>query len=218
MNPNPLPLTLWGNKPVAAPEAFSAGNAHWDFVANGQPFVLAVRDTMVVRVELQDTAPPASAVPVYVAFHGVGALSKRPYIFTGSVLLADTSAVDISNPDFRNDGSEPVVITDLTVSVGGEVDNADPTGAIGRIRIGVRQVGNGTQANWFSGPQNLVPPAPRPQATLLGLTTGRAVVHQFPGDGLFWEPGEGITAEVRALVDDLEAVLCLAFAGYITVT
>lgn len=218
MNPNPLPLTLWGNKVVAAPEAFSAGNAHWDFIANGQPFVLAVRDTMIVRVGLQDTAAPATPVPVDVAFHGIGALSKRPYIFTGHILLAAPGDVDISNPDFRNDGSEPVIITDLTVTVSAITGSSDPTGAIGRIRIGIKQVGNGTQANWFSGPQNLVPPAPRPQATLLGLTTGRAVVHQFPGDGLYWEPGEGITAEVRATVNNLTAVLCLGFAGYIMVT
>jgi len=218
MNPQFLPLTIWGSKPVAAPEAFSAGNAHWDFVATGEPYVLAVRDTMIVRVQLQDAAVPSAAVPVNVAFHGIGALSRRPYILTGQVQLSDLSAVDLSTPDFTNSGSEPIVITDLTVAVGAQLDADDPTGAIGRIRIQIRQIGNGTQASWFVGPVAGVPPVPYPQATLLGVTTGRAIVHQFPGAGMIWQPGEGVTAEVRALVDDLGAVLCLGMLGFIMVT
>jgi hypothetical protein len=145
-------------------------------------------------------------------------LSKRPYILTGQTQLTTLGSVDISSVDFRNDGSEPLIITDMTVSVSAEVGANDPTGAIGRIRISVRQVGNGTQSYWFQGPTNLVPFAPYPQATLMGVTTGRAVVHQFPGDGLFWEPGEGITAEIKTTINNLPAVLCLAFSGYITVT
>lgn len=218
MNPTTLPLPLWGNKAVAAPEPFSFGNAHWDFVESGQPFILAVRDTMIVRVELQDAAAPASGVPVNVAFHGMGTLSRRPYIFTGETILTALGVVDLNTVDFRNDGSEPVLITDLTVTVGGEVDDVDPTGDINRIRISIRQVGHGTQSAWFIGPQAAVPPIQRTQATLLGVTTGRAVVHRFPGYGLLWEPGEGITAEAQSLVADLPVVLCLAFAGYIMVT
>ncbi len=218
MNPEPLPLTLWGNKAVAAPEAFSFGNAHWDFIANGQPFVLAVRDTLVVRVQLQDASPPSSAVPVNVAFHGIGMLSRRPFIFTGSVLLDSDGAIDFSTVDFRNDGSEPVIITDLTITVSGEVEDSDPTGDISRVRISIKQVGNGTNAQWVIGPSAAVPPIVRAQATLFGVTTGRAVVHQIPGAGLFWAPGEGITAEITSAVDDLTSVLCLGFAGYIMVT
>ena len=71
---------------------------------------------------------------------------------------------------------------------------------------------------WFVGPASAIPPLSRMQATLIGVTTGRAVVHQFPGAGLYWAPGEGITAEITSLVDGLESVLCLAFAGYIMVT
>jgi hypothetical protein len=216
MNREPLPLTLWGNKVVAAPEAFSAGNAHWDFVACGQPLVLAVRDTFQIRVQLQDASDPSDAVPVAVAFHGIGALSHRPYILTGSVQLETTQPLDFTSPDFTNSGSEPILITDMTVTVGAAIDQSDPTGAIGRIRIKIRQVGNGTQADWFVGPQNIN--APYPQATLLGLSTGRAVVHQFPGDGMIWNPGEGVTVDVRALVDELPDVLCIGMAGYIMVS
>lgn len=218
MNPIPLPLTAWGNKVVAAPEAFSSGNAHWDFIETAQPYVLAVRDTMVVRLQLRDAAAPSTPVPVTVTFHGVGMLSRRPFIFTGSVQLSTIDPVDMSTVDFRNDGSEPVVITDLTMTVGAELGANSPAGDINRVRLSIRQVGNGTQAAWFAGPVAAVPPAPFMQATLLGLSTGRAVVHQFPGLGLHWEPGEGITAEITSLVANNPNVLCLAFAGYIMVT
>lgn len=216
MNSQLLPLPLWGNKPVAAAESVSSGTSHWDFVANGQPFVLSARDTLLITVALNDVVDPPSAVPVNVAFTGFGMLSHRPYLLNSQVELATIVPVNLTTVDFRNDGSEPIVITDMTVNVAGEIENVNPTGSIGRVSIQVRQVGNGTNANWFDGP--LVGPGMRMQATLLGVTSGRAVVHQFPGDGLIWEPGEGITVEAQLLAPNDTSRLTLAFSGYIMVT
>lgn len=215
MNPLMLPLPLWGNKKVAAPDPFSSGNAHWDFVESCQPFVLSTRDTLQVSVQLQG-ADPDVAVPVDVAFHGIGGATKRPYLLSGSALIDDLNPTVLSTVDFRNDGVEPIVVTDMTAAVGALVDDVDPTGLIGRLRINVKQSGNGTNADWFVGPKTPVT-LPNMQATLLGVTTGRAIVHRFPGDGLIWEPGEGITVEAQPRVDNTNTVLCLALAGNIMV-
>lgn len=219
MNPDFLPLPVWGNQQVAGSPAFSEGDSHWDFVANGQPFVLSARDTLVVKLQLQRLPASLNHVAVNVVFTGIGMLSRRPYLFNGETLLTDLTETDMSTVDFRNDGSEPIAITDMTVNVGPDSNNANPQGDIGRVRINVKQVGNGTNAEWFRGPVTPVA-IPNMQATLLGLTTGRAVVHQFPGDGFLWEPGEGLTIETAALnaPAGFNSVLCLALAGYLMVT
>ena len=58
-------------------------------------------------------------------------------------------------------------------------------------------------------------------ASLLGVRSGRAVVHQFPGDGLIWEPGEGIDLRIQGF-PDLEEIpnvdVNIALTGYITIT
>jgi hypothetical protein len=143
-------------------------------------------------------------------------LSKRPYFLNSQVQLTDVVPVNMTTVDFRNDGSEPIVVTDMTMNVAGEIENVDPTGSIGRVSIQIRQIGNGTNANWFDGPP--VGPGMRMQGTLLGVTSGRAVVHQFPGDGLIWEPGEGITLEAQLLAPNTTSRLTVAFSGYIMVT
>ncbi len=106
----------------------------------------------------------------------------------------------------------------MAVHVAAELGTANPEGNINRVRINIRQVGNGTNAQWFSGPQVPVP-IDLMQATLMGPTTGRAVVHEFPGDGLLWEPAEGITVATRNIGGDqnFDSVLVLALLGYIMV-
>lgn len=218
MNAQFVPMPLWGNKVVAAPEPISLGNAHWDLVQNGAPVVLSARDTMIVTVMLNDaSAPSLGGVPVNFCATGFGMLSRRPYFMDSQVVLDDLSRTDFSTVDFRNDGLEPIIITDLTMTVSAEVQDTTPVGVIGRVSLNIRQVGNGTGANWFSGPQTPVA-IPLMPATMLGLTSGRAVVHQFPGDGLVWNPGDGMTVETQSRVQDGEAILVLAMAGYLMVT
>jgi hypothetical protein len=217
MNSFPLPVPVWGNKAVAAPEAFSASNAHWDLVQNSRPFVMAARDTVEVQVRLRDAADPAAAVPVDVVLHGFGMLSKRPYILNGHRDVANLTLTALGTVDFRNDGSEPIVITDVTANVGGLLNSIDPLGNINRVSINIRQRGNGTGSWWFIGPTAPPVVVAQMQATLLGVTAGRAVVHQLPGDGLIWNPGDGMTILTRAAVADLAGVLCIGFAGYIMV-
>lgn len=207
----------WGNKATATPNPADEGTAHWDFVANGQPFTLSARDTLIVRVALQVAGQ--AAIPVTVTFLGIGAASRRPYILQGQANLADLSPTDLSTVDFRNDGLEPIIITDMQVQVAGQ-SAAAPAGILANLRINVKQVGNGTNTWWFAGPTAPVNQS-LAQASLVGLTTGRAVACQLPGDGFIWEPGEGMTFEVQPRVDfsglASPAVLCVGLAGYIMV-
>lgn len=219
MNRDFLPVPIWGTKVVAPPPPIAFNNSTWDFVANGQPFVLSARDTMQVQVVLNTAAAPgaAAARPINVIFTGFGMLSKRPYLMNGQVNLEDLQQTTLTTVDFRNDGTEPIVITDVSVNVGAALDAADAQGDITELSINIRQVGNGTNAEWFIGPQTPVP-IPNMPAQLMGLTTGRAVVHEFPDGGLLWEPGEGITVNTQRIgTADFDSRLALALAGYIMV-
>lgn len=221
MNPRFLPVPVFGNKSTAAPEPASSATAHWDFVANGQPFVMSARDTLVVRVQLQVVpASTGAKLTANVTFEGIGTMSRRPYILNGQIDLDDLAAIDIPTANFRNDGVEPIAITDMTVNLSGP-DLSSPQGFVSNLRFNVTQVGNGTGVRWFSGP---VAPVniQLAQATLAGVTTGRALVHQFPGDGFIWEPGEGLTLQAQPRVNNLldggnPVVLCLGLCGYIMV-
>jgi len=217
MNPQFLPLPVWGNKVVAAADVVSFATSAWSFVENSRPFLLSARDTLMVQVRLDVAANPnpGSEIPVNVTFTGFGALSKRPYILNSQILMNKANfAMPMTSDDFRNDGVEPIVITDMTVNVGAALDASDATGDISQVSINVRHVGNGTNATLFNGPAALswCP------AQLLGLTTGRAVVHEFPGDGLIWEPNEGITVFAEALGSaTFASVLCLGLGGYLMI-
>lgn len=211
MNPQFLPIPIWGNKPVAAPPQVSFGTSAWDFDV---PFVLSSRDSMIVEVQLGET--PASARQVTVAFEGIGLTSGRVYKIGTTREVSDATRTTLSTLSFRNDGSEAIVLSKGAVNVSAEADDADPTGDIRVLNINVKQVGNGTNASWFQGPITIgsdLMPAP-----LWGITSGRAVVHRFPGDGLIWEPGEGIGLELLGLTDDPPNVdVHVGLSGYITI-
>lgn len=219
MNAQFVPVPLWGNLCVAPPQSIATGISHWNLVENGNPFILSARDTLVVTVQLNDAT--LADYPANLVLAGIGAISKRPYLFNSEVVITGPQRTNLNSVDLRNDGIEPVVITDITVTAGPTLTSTDPTGNISALSINIVQSGNGTGNKWFIGPQTPPPPIPLMPAQLLGFSTGRAVVHQFPGDGLLWNPGDGISVEVqtRALRDrDSTPVLCLALGGNIMVT
>ena len=230
MNAIPIPIPAWSNKVVAAPDVNSLAMSTWDFVASGsRPPVLAKQDTFQVDVACTDdpaiqTVDPAHPLDVTVTFTGFGLMSKRPYLFSGTLhLTSQNTRKSISASNFRNDGNEPIIITDMTVLVGPQVINDQPPvflqGDIRRVALNVRQVGSGTGSWWFSGPQNtsLCP------AQLLGITTGRVVVHQFPGVGQLFGPADGMTVMMQMLhaldpQSDQLTPIDIGFVGYIMVT
>jgi hypothetical protein len=201
MNRASLPAPLWGNKVVAGNDMINFGTSAWRFsegrfVDQGGSFILSTRDTL--RVTARVLAPVeenVGALPVTVSFTGYGLQSCRPYILSStSNLTNDGQVVDLDVDDYRNDGGEPIMITDMTASIAGDTvnTNLDLTGNIYRLQLQVSQAGNGTNQDWFSGPIFGNPETPFAPAQLLGITSGRAIVHEFPVP-MVWEPGQGVS-------------------------
>lgn len=214
-----MPLPLWSNKVVGGAEATQQGSTSWVL---DRPLILSARDSL--RVQTQLVADADDPRNVMMAFSGIGLLSKRPYLFGSSPITLENDALtQIPSRGYINDGAEPVAITDLTTQVTGVLTDANPAGDARRCCWGIRQIGNGTQSDWLIGP-NGAPPAVVGNlfcpGSLLGISTGRSIVHRFPGDGIVWEPGEGIQAEIAPVsgVDDVQGcTVYLGFAGYISV-
>ena len=213
------PLPLWANKVLAGAEAIQQGSTGWVF---DRPLILSARDSL--RVQVQLAADADANRNAMMGFSGVGLLSGRPYFFGSSPLtLDDEQATQIPSRGYINDGAEPVAVTDMVTQLTGVLTDANPSGDARRAGWGLRQIGNGTQSDKLIGPAASPPAAfgsTLCPGSLLGISTGRSIVHRFPGDGIIWEPGEGIQAEIAPVtgVDDVQgATVYLAFAGYISV-
>lgn len=214
MSRNFVPMPLWLNKVVSAGDLVSQGTSAWTFE---RPFVLSARDSLRVVVALESTPSANNTRRVTVSFTGTGMLSKRPYFLSQSVDLGGTIPVILPTQGFRNDGAEPIAITDMATHCGGEDKAPSGAGDSRQLRFNVRQIGNGTQADWFEGPTVPLPLNQMP-APLAGFTSGRALIHRFPGKGLLWEPGEGITMDAVALDPSVVGLeLGVALSGYISV-
>jgi hypothetical protein len=207
------PAPLWSNKVVSGPVALTPGVASYTF---DRPAILSARDTLRVVVALEAATDANTFRRASVSFYGTGVQSKRPYFLGSARNLSTVAQQVVQGADFRNDGTEPIALTDMTVELSAQDDDPVGAGDVRLLRVQVRQLGNGIGADWFIGPQT---PLPIGQcfAGLLGFTQGRAVVHQFPGEGLLWEPGEGVRVEGSALAAESEGLnLIVGLSGYIS--
>ena len=117
-----------------------------------------------------------------------------------------------------------MVVTELAAHMSAAEGSQSPQGDIRALRLGVRQVGNGTEADWVISPPGLPETCP---AVLFGTQSGRAIVHRWPpsqpdaSPGLFWEPGEGLQVEVEGpaagLTGGSPAILSIALVGSLVV-
>lgn len=204
---------LWLNKVVAAPNSISFGQSSHHFF---DPWLLTSRDTM--RVQVQLLAVSGSGVrTAEVAFSGFGLDSRRPYWKSSSIDLNDTNLHILDSSLYRNDGDEPIVITDMSATLGADSLDNNPQGDISLLRVQVNQVGNGTQSEWFKhassgAPSNLM------LAQQLGSMSGRVVVHELDSP-IYFEPGEGLNVQTQLLTANQGApVLAIALAGTILIT
>lgn len=225
-----VPLPLWHDVPVAAGVSLERGHSAWRF---DRPFILSARDSMLIRVKLDASPTASNNRPITVGLTGFGLDSRQPYFRSATVNAEDDSTLTLNTDLFRNDGEEPIVMTDMTLHTGAESQAQNPQGDIRISRLSIQQLGNGTNANWIQGPNeaaNGTSPGPDlVPSQLLGCRSGRVIVHDWPptpdkpDGGLYWEPGEGLQVEVQA-PEDLAGqgvsapVLVLALIGTIIVT
>jgi hypothetical protein len=216
------PLPAWVNKNVATSDMISRGCSSWRFP---RPFILSTRDSL--RVEVMTPYPIVSGRRVTVSFTGIGTLSRQPYQINGTATLLGNNTVAIDTEQYLNDGAEPILMTDMSVVAQpdtGDVNNVSDTRG---IFLRVRQIGNGTGADWFQGPLNVQVPGTGVQlpssslgAINAGVTSGRAIVHEFPR-ALVWEPGEGIEVAAQSIssgqVSTENSVVQISMSGYIAV-
>lgn len=209
-----LALPNWHNRVATNASSLGRSSSHYVF---DRPLILTSRDSLAVQVQLLD-APASGHRRVEVCFEGTGLLSMRPYTFSAFVDLTTEVSTILDTERFINGGSEPIALTDMTMFVSAESTDGSGQGDIRQAALSVRVIGNGTQAAFFQGPNDptiaLLMPAP-----LLGVTTGRAIVHGFPGEGMRMEPGDSL--RIEAIAFDGTAVglqLAVALHGYLTVT
>ena len=228
MRPEFSPLGNWGTQINASSDAnnlFTSSHKTW------RPVVLSARDSLEVRARAAPGVFSGLGVPfeptqdspwrVTATATGVGIFSKRPYFLSSTLLLEDLTIQQFDGLDFKNDGAEPILITDVTYSAVLERLPGVNTQAISvapLVEVGCRQIGNGTNASWVVNGPGQPNMAPIPN---WGTYSGRALIHRFPGQGLIWEPGEGIDISVTnigyALTNDCTIDTTISLVGYIAI-
>jgi hypothetical protein len=237
MNANRIPVPNWLNTVTNPPTNFGNGGTSWTF---DRPVILSVRDYMEVEVQaLADQAvflidgeptPSTFTATIGVSYSGVGLISGQPYFFGATQEVTNSKPIKMAANRLQNVSGEPIALTDCSTQI--SVLNTDPALPIAAIvasdsrffAVQMRQVQNGTRSKWLQGP-TVPTPLGRANASLLGLTSGSAIVHTFPGDGIQLEPGEGLRIEAEVLAtttalalpnDNLDVLV--GMSGYLVVT
>jgi hypothetical protein len=214
MNPSFNSAPSWGNVHNAGPQPIVVSTAAWKFPV---PFIMSARDTLKIDCQALVSPPQDEPFQFQMNFNGIGMLSGRPYVLSGQVNLPDQQESALPTQYLRNDGGEPIVVVDGTANLSSPEGDLDPQADISQVAFNVRQIGAGTNAQWFQGPNNTGLPELMP-AHLFGVTMGRVIVHKFPGDGMMLNPGEAFSVAAQASKHDLGAILNIAAFGYLIVT
>lgn len=226
MSPEFVPMPHLHNVVTAPVDTMAQNVASWTFE---RPVLMAKRDAFEVKIAL-DAAIPSSdgTAQIAVAFHGVGALSRKPKQLTGYVEYENadgTRLKTIPTDYYRNRGSEPLEINMIVISAGPGSTASAPIGTIRNTRLSVRQIGSGTLTRWTICPVTSVPTNPLIDQTipavLWGQSVGRCLIHRFPDasngqPGWLWYPNQGLQPELQSLVDldDETLEVYFAMSGY----
>jgi hypothetical protein len=219
MNEFLINAPAWHNVNIAPP--VGVGNA---LVTRTLPHavVLSARDSFrvecervpfgaIVGVSASDAEPldtVTGSVAVTFTFTGVGMRSGRVYTWGDTLnFYPDGPSIQSFDPaQLQNVGGEPVAVTQMSFQVGpGEPVSLPDQDLIGPasapamfdtrlFRVGIKQQGNGTQADFQHGP-TYPTEIRRMPLSLWGTDVGQSVVHQFPGDGLLLDPGQTVRVQ-----------------------
>jgi len=216
---DPAPVPIYQTRPAALPAYIDPATSLWRF---RHPNVLSARDTLKVTVKGLGFEGFVS-----VGFHGIGVLSRRPYFLQGGINIAtsDVNPHDIDGRVFRNDSSEPIALYDM-VTTCADVTGPNTGGDARRFTLQVKQLTNGTGADWFDSPVGggefprpslQFPQLSQMPIVALGVDGGLCVSHRLPDAGWVWLPGDGLFAEVTDLGLPSIAVVYVATLGYVVV-
>lgn len=204
------PLPLLANVPLATSDVVTRALSSWQLP---KPIILGNRDNFQIEVALI-SAVAGEEQRVAVTLEGVGLYSRQPKRLGSSKLIDDTDIHTLDVDDFRNDGTEPFEVTQITVHHTPSVDQANPVGNVRNVRVRMRVNGNGTGEWWVTGRTGGTAVDALADASLWGLTCGRAVVHKLPGAGWLWYPNEGVTPEVHSFDPVRADTVLVAMIGY----
>jgi len=210
----PALIPLWSNVLTSIPDIVTPGVSVWDFE---YPLILGQRDSLSVRV--QQVAGDNETRSISVGFHGVGTKSKRPYFFSmpEPATITDAGVHNLDASGFRSDGSEPIAVTGHAIQVGSVEGAGDATGDSRAFAVQIRQIGNGTNRDWFQGPDTSPWNARGVPAAIAGVTGGRALVHRIAGDGFLLMPGDGFIIDAENFGVDESMDVAIGAFGVIAV-
>jgi hypothetical protein len=92
------------------------------------------------------------------------------------------------------------VLLGTAVQVNALSNATDPTGDTRPFAVQMRQIGNGTNTDWFQGPQTAPWNGRGIPAALLGVLGGRTIVHELPYPGFLLMPGDGFDIDAQGTV------------------
>lgn len=211
-NQEHTPLPLLHNVVNGASPVSTAAQSSWKLP---KPVVIGNRDALEARVELIAIGDETTE-RVTVTFNGVGLYSRLPKRLVGTLEISDTDEHVIDANQLRNDGREPIEITEVVVHHAPSVDVTNPVGLVRKVRLRIRNPGgNGTGQWWVVGPATAT--SQLVDAPLVGVTCGRAVIHKLPCDGWLLYPGEGFDTEMRSYVPTRIETVLLGALGYVIV-
>ena len=236
MNEFLINAPAWHNVNIAPPVA--VGNALVTRTLK-HAIVLSARDSLRVEVERVPfgatvAITPAGGEPSVVTgtlsvtftYTGVGMRSGRVYTWGDTVsFYTDGPSIESFDPaQLQNVGGEPVAITQMSFQVGPGENVIDGDTTFGPasapamfdtrlFRVAIKQIGNGTQADFQHGP-TYPTEIKRMPLSLWGTDVGQSVVHQFPGDGLLLDPGQTVRVQgTRLAAIGVDEEARDAFAG-----
>lgn len=206
-------LPLWHTARVALPTPIGFGESSVYFL---RPILLPTRAAMRCNVSLEQAELDGVTRRVGVSFHGQGNKSRQPRILGQQLLdlaAADSNTLITDIADFSNDGYEDIVLTSMSVfcSAPSNAVGAAVIGNIRRARVALSMTGG--SGNDFTLTPSTSPPIRGCPASLLGVSGGRAIVHEIPQGGWILQPNRAFNMELRSLSASALQVVTAAF-GY----
>jgi hypothetical protein len=203
-----MPISLWHTPQpnMGLPPPIENGVVSHRFL---RPLLMP-QDSVIQALVSLERAETEGTRPFSLALHGKGAESGENRIIRGAMDIGFGSSGDGLDAneqltpfeDLTVESDEPILFTDLVMSLGANSESEDPTPDYRLARVNIKMVGAGTEAFWGVTPgvgTSALPPSADlgMPLDLWGVTGSRGVTHRIPGGGWILEPGRGFAMDMR---------------------